>query len=203
MSFTLNYNQLRDAMNDFLEDDNQEFMDAQDLIIGRAELKVLKDLDIETSEVVVPSATATAIGVATVVKPTDMIVQRTLSYVKAGVTMYLENKSYEFIQDYGVASGSPLFYADQDETKWLLTPTPDAVYAIDVRMVKRPNGLSNMYPMTWLSSNVPDLLFYACMMAAEVFLKADERVPTWAADYSEALDKAKAELSDLRKRKYP
>lgn len=40
----------------------------------------------------------------------------------------------------------------------------------------------------WLTANAPDLCLYGSLLAAEPFIKNDERIPLWQAMYSSALE---------------
>ena len=86
---------------------------------------------------------------------------------------YLDKRDTSFIFEYNStgATGVPKYYANWKETTLIMAPTPDAQYQIQLSYIYTPDHLSATNTTTYLSDNVPDLLFYATMMQAYEFLK--------------------------------
>jgi hypothetical protein len=86
---------------------------------------------------------------------------------------YLDKRDTSFIFEYNSTgvTGVPKYYANWKETTLIMAPTPDAQYQIQLSYIYTPDHLSATNTTTYLSDNVPDLLFYATMVQAYEFLK--------------------------------
>jgi hypothetical protein len=86
---------------------------------------------------------------------------------------YLDKRDTSFIFEYNStgATGVPKYYANWKETTLIMAPTPDVQYQVQLSYIYTPDHLSATNTTTYLSDNVPDLLFYATMMQAYEFLK--------------------------------
>jgi hypothetical protein len=174
-----------------MDREDEEFVGSIDEVINLGEMRLWRDLDLSifTSE----DTAATAVGTETVTKPvTDTEL----------VTWQL--RSTDFVRDHQVigATAAPKYYAETNETDWLLSPIPDAIYTLNARGVTRPTRLSAGNTTTWLSLHQDDMLFKACLAEAEGFLKADDRVPMLAEQYAAALPLAKRETYELLNQRY-
>jgi hypothetical protein len=200
--------ELTAKLQQFLEDDDLEFQGSIPDIINLGELRVLRDLDIGLFTQTATSPTVQ--GQGTLPKPAGytgdyVLGLRSLSYVVANKTRFLELKTPDFIEDYVTdAEGLPRYYAEPDGTDWLIAPLPDAVYTVSARWDSRPTALAiTTNESNWLSDNVGDLLFKACLAESEQFLKSDDRIAVWKTDYAELLPRVKRELYPLMNTRYP
>lgn len=191
------------------EDDDLEFQTSIDDIINLGEMRLWRDLDLSifTSE----DTVGTAVGVETVIKPvadTELVSTQSIFYDfdfgNGPVRTFLELRSTDWVRDHQVigATAPPKYYSEQTETDWLLSPIPDAIYALITRGVTRPTRLSGTQTTTWLSLHQDDLLFKACMAESEGFLKSDDRIELWKTQYIDALPLAKRETYELLNQRY-
>ena len=204
------YAELSQQLQDWLEDDDAEFVGSIDEVIQLGQMALWRDLDLSifTSE----DTTPTVASQATVPKPTtdtELVSFQSLWFdfdPGMGTERYwLELRSTDFVRDYQTpgATGIPKYYAEVDQDNWLLAPIPDAIYTINTRGTTRLEPLDAMTNTTnWLSLHMSDLLFKACLAEAEGFLKADDRVPIWFEQYSNALPLAKKETYTLLQERY-
>jgi len=199
------YAELVQNLQDWMEDDDTEFVGAIDDLINLGEMRLWRDLDLSifTSE----GTTTTAAGTDTAVKPVtdlELVTWQSIYYDSAGERTYLELRSTDFVRDHQVvgATAQPTYYAEQTETDWLLSPIPDNTYTLNARGVTRPARLSVGNATTWLSLHQDDLLFKACLAESERFLKSDDRVELWKTEYTEALPLAKRETYELLNQRY-
>ncbi len=87
---------------------------------------------------------------------------------------YLEKKDTTFMSEYApnrTSTGIPKYYANWDNDTIILAPTPNAAYTIELAYNALPTGLSSSNTTTWVSTNVPQMLLYACLVEAFKFLK--------------------------------
>lgn len=118
----------------------------------------------------------------------QFVVERNLWAVYSGATKLMVKRSFDFVQLYaGAAAGRPLYYADQGQATWIFGPAADAnATAIKRRYVQRPPSIV-VAQNTWLGDNEGQLLFVACLMEAEHWLKADDRYADMKTKYYEEL----------------
>lgn len=197
MSISYTYASLLTALKDTVTDQSTEFSDALPNIIGLAETRLLRDLDLEMFDSV--STISFTQSSPLVLKPTGFVSLRALYYLDATNNFQVvELKPWEYVIDYwpnaATETATPKYMADYSTTQWYLAGTPNAGISGSVRYVKRPAGLSGSVSTTWLSENVGDLLFYSCLISAEEFLKADDRVDVWKGEYRDRLSAARMEL---------
>lgn len=201
----MTYDELSAKLQEWVEDDDAEFVGSIDDVINLGEMRVWRDLDLSifTSE----NTAVTADTVATVTKPVadlELVVTQSIFYDNAGLRTWLELRSTDFVRDHQVigATSPPKYYSEQTETEWLLSPIPDAIYTLTARGVTRPTRLATGNQTTWLSLHQDDILFKACLAEAEGFLKADDRVAMWSEQYTAALPLAKRETYELLNQRY-
>ena len=86
----------------------------------------------------------------------------------------LEQKDVTFMNEYWpdrTATATPVYYSNWKQGTLYLAPTPNSAYNIEVALNKLPTGLSSTNTTTWVSTNAPRTLLYACLCEAFKFLK--------------------------------
>ena len=115
---------------------------------------------------------------------------------------YLLNKDVNFIRaayPNPADTGRPEYYAlfgptvassvITDELSFILGPTPDAVYNVELHYYAYPESITVAADgRTWLGDNYSPVLLYGTMVEAYVFLKGEtDMMATYKAKYDEAL----------------
>jgi len=101
----------------------------------------------------------------------------------------LFTRDYEYLRAYWpneAETAQPVFYADYDYDHWLLAPTPDAEYPMEVLYYELPPLLDDTIQTNWLTEYAPQLLLYGTLLEATPFLKNDDRIPVWQQMYDRA-----------------
>lgn len=101
----------------------------------------------------------------------------------------LFTRSYEYLRSYWpdpAVTDEPEFYGEYDYSHWLLAPTPDAAYPIEILYYELPPLLDDTIQTNWLTDYAPQLLLYATLLEATPFLKNDERISVWQTMYDRA-----------------
>jgi hypothetical protein len=101
----------------------------------------------------------------------------------------LYTRSYDYLRSYwpdATQTEQPVFYSDYDYNHWLVAPTPDADYPIEILYYQLPPLLDEEAQTNWLTENAPEILLYATLLEATPFLKNDERIPVWQNMYDRA-----------------
>lgn len=122
--------------------------------------------------------------------------------VSMNVTDALGNKQpvllrkYEYLREYWpdqTETDIPKFYCDYNYDNWLVAPTPDAAYDFEVLYYERVQPLDSSNQTNWFTQYAPQALLYGSLLQAMPFLKNDERMPMWQAQYSAIIQTLKAE----------
>lgn len=88
---------------------------------------------------------------------------------------------------------APLYYADYDYDHWLLAPTPDQNYPVEVLVYTRLQPLSSTNQTNWLTQNAPNAMLFGTLLQMVLFTKTDSRVALWKSFYDEAMATLKTE----------
>ena len=105
-------------------------------------------------------------------------------------------RKYEYLREYwpnANSTGIPEFYSDYDYTHWLVAPTPDAAYAFEVLYYERIQPLDSSNQTNWFTIYAPQALLYGSLLQAMPFLKNDERMTMWKANYDQIMQTLMAE----------
>ena len=183
----MTFAELLQKVRDYTEVDSNVLTDSiLDSMIRDAELRIFREVDadyareyatanlnINSPYLLLPNATSSS-GLTSTRRA--VIVRSFLVYdsTQSPTTKeYLDKRDTSFIFEYNStwATGVPKYYANWKETTLIMAPTPNAQYQVQLSYIYTPDHLSATNTTTYLSDNVPDLLFYATMMQAYEFLK--------------------------------
>jgi hypothetical protein len=183
----MTYAELLQKIRDYTEVDSNVLTDSiLDSMIRDAELRIFREVDadyareyaaanvnINSPYLLLPNATSSSGLTSTrraVIVRSFLVFNTNQSPTNKE---YLDKRDTSFIFEYNStgATGVPKYYANWKETTLIMAPTPDAQYQVQLSYIYTPDHLSATNTTTYLSDNVPDLLFYATMMQAYEFLK--------------------------------
>ena len=192
MSFTLTT--LKQSIQDWTENDETTFVNELDFFIKNAEERIFKLVDLDYFRKNV-TGTMTASN-KFLQKPSDYLATYSLSYVKDSANVFLLQKDVNFIQEYTAnpaTTGSPIYYASFDVDNYIVAPTPDLSYAVELHYYYRPASLTtDDSGSTWISTNAPDALLYACLVEAYTFMKGEADVlQLYNSRFGEAIQRLK------------
>ena len=177
MSFTLAT--LKTAIQDYTDNNETVFVSQLDNFIKAAEEKILKSVDLDYFRKNVTSALTSSDQYLTV--PTDYLASFSLQITTSGSESFLLQKDVNFLREYTPASsttGLPKYYARFDENNFILAPTPDSNYAVELHYFYRPASLTAGADggTTWISTNAPFALLYGSLVEAYTFMKGEPDV---------------------------
>ena len=192
MSFTLTT--LKQSIQDWTENNETTFVNELDFIIKNAEERILKSVDLDFFRKNVEGGFTT--GNKFLQKPSDYLATFSLSYVKNSENIFLLQKDVNFIQQYTpnpATTGSPIYYSSFDVDNFIVAPTPDADYVAELHYYYRPASLTtDNSGTTWISTNAPDALLYACLIEAYSFMKGESDIlQLYTTRYGEAITRLK------------
>jgi hypothetical protein len=102
----------------------------------------------------------------------------------------------EYLREYWpdpTQTGIPAYYADYDYTHWLVAPTPSTDYSFEVLYYERVQPLDSTNQTNWFTIYAPQAMLYGSLLQAMPFLKNDDRIPLWKAQYDAIINTLKAE----------
>jgi len=105
-------------------------------------------------------------------------------------------RKYEYLRNYwpnATQRDTPVYYCDYDYTHWLVAPTPDLAYNYEVLYYERVQPLDVTNQTNWFTQYAPQAMLYGSLLQAMPFLKNDERIPMWQAQYDRVIATLKAE----------
>ena len=122
--------------------------------------------------------------------PVDWLATFSLARINAdGSYEYLLNKDVNFIREafpFPAVSGAPTHYAIFDENTFILGPTPDASYSMELHYFYYPQSIVTA-GTSWLGDNLDSLLFYGSLLEAASFMKSEpDTVKNYMERYNEA-----------------
>jgi hypothetical protein len=173
MAYTLA--QMTQAVQDFTQNSESSFVNNIPNFIRNAEDLILYSVDLDNFRKNTSGTMSS--GNSYLAKPTDYMSAFSLSITKNGAKEFLLIKDVNFLQEFdpSAASGTPKYYAPFDTSYFLIAPTPDANYPVELHYFYRPVSLadSGSSGTTWLSTNAPTCLLYGVLVEAYTYMKGD------------------------------
>ena len=131
-------------------------------------------------------------GNAFLAKPSDFLAQNSLSVIVSSSKGFLLYKQVTMLQDYTpdpATTGVPLYYGDFDQDTFLIAPTPDSNYTVELHYFYRPQSITESSDGTsWLGTNAELALLYGSLVEAYTFLKGEpDLLGLYNQRYGEAL----------------
>jgi hypothetical protein len=138
----------------------------------------------------------TVANTSTVATPADWLASYSVALITPVTLAYnfLLNKDVEYIREAFPAvlsTGTPLYYALQDNETFLLGPTPDATYTLSLNYYYYPESITTA-GTSWIGDTFPNVLLYAALVEGYTFMKGEaDVVAQYEKLYSEGLDELK------------
>jgi hypothetical protein len=196
---------LKTAIQDYLDNSETTFTNNLDNFIQTTEERILKAVQLPVfRKNVTGSVTASDTYLAA---PDDFLSPFSLALIDGSSNYsYLLLKHVSWIRDYTPAvatTGEPLYYAIFDNDSFILAPTPNSNYSVELHYYYRPNSLTTVSSssQTWLSENAPNAMLYGSLVEGAVFMKSDpQTIALYDSKFQEALGMLKllGEFKDVR-----
>ena len=196
----MNYTQLSDAIVAYTENTSSDFADQIPVFVKQAEQRIYNSVQF-------PSLRKNVTGYTTANNkylqcPSDFLSVYSMAAIDAtGAYEYLLNKDVNFIrQAYPNPTEDtaiPRYYAlfgprsdNADELAFILGPTPDASYEIELHYFYYPESIVTA-STSWLGDNFDSVLFYGSLVEAATYMKQEpDLVALYNQKYMEALQLA-------------
>ena len=184
---------LKTAIQDYTQNSETTFVNNLSNFITDTEEKILKTVNLPVFRKNV-TGTMTS-GNTYLSAPSDFLTPFSLALDNSGYE-YLMFKEVNFIRvAYPVSSttGVPKYYALFDDDTFILGPTPNANFTVELHYVYRPTSITTSADGTsWLGTNAPDALLYGSLVQAYSFMKGEaDLIANYTQQYNEALSRLK------------
>ena len=199
MSFT--FATLKTAIQEYTDNSETVFVSQLNNFIKASEEKIFKSIDLDLFRKNVTSALSSSDQFLTV--PSDYLASFSLQITTAGSESFLLQKDVNFIREYTPAAtttGLPKYYARFDVENFILAPTPNSNYAIELHYYYRPTSLTAGADSgtTWISTNAPFALLYGSLIEAYTFMKGEpDIIQNYNGLYQQYLERLK-DLGEAR-----
>jgi hypothetical protein len=199
MAFT--YAQLKTAIQDYTENTETSFVTNLPTFIRAAEDRIFKLVDLEIFRKNATSALTSSDPYLSV--PTDYLASFSLSITNGSSKEFLLQKDVNYIQEYNpnpATTGTPKYYAFFDKDNFIIAPTPDSNYAVELHYYYRPASLTAGAESgtTWLSDNAPNALLYGALVEAYIYMKGEQdMLQMYEKQFTEAMTRIK-DLAEAR-----
>jgi hypothetical protein len=124
--------------------------------------------------------------------PTDWLSTFSLAVIHpvTQAQTYLLNKDVEFVREsYPPPDvlGTPQYYAIFDNTTFIVGPTPDAAYSMELHYFGYPTSIVTA-GTSWLGDNFDSALLYGSLLEAYTFMKGEaDVIQNYTARYTDAM----------------
>jgi hypothetical protein len=206
----VNYTQLTNAICDYTQNFDQDFIDNIPVFVGQAEERIFNTVQF-------PALRKNQYSLITtnnkyVSLPNDFLSVFSLALVTGvtganldtGTYEYLLNKDVNFIRQAYPSpndTGEPKYYAlfgptiissaITTELSLILGPTPDAAYYVELHYFYYPTSIVTA-GTSWLGDNYDPVLLYGSLVEANTFMKGEaDMTALYNGKYTEALAQAK------------
>lgn len=190
----MNYTELKQAIQDWLDDDEAVFVTHLDDFIRGAEERIYRAVQLQALSASVTGNLTSSSPYYTL--PTDFWSPMEIMVTDAGEQHFLFPKEVSFIRaayPSVTATGRPRYYALWDDAKLILGPTPDSNYAVELHYLAKPESIVDAVSgETWLGTNGEQALLMGCLVQAYLYRKGDEDImKQYETLYEEAVSRLK------------
>ena len=174
MSWT--YTTLKSAIQDYTQNTESTFVADLAIIITQAEQRIIKSVELPNFRKNVTGNLSS--GNQYLATPSDYLYPYSLATIDTdGNYTYLLSTDVSFIREAYPAiatTGNPKHYAQFDDNTFIVGPTPSSSLNAELHYFYIPQSISATSNGTsWLGTNAPEVLLYACLCEAYTFMKGE------------------------------
>lgn len=186
----MNYDELTELMGQYLECDESTFNENKDMFIKLCEDEIYREVQLpDLRTLATASTTANSRYLAI---PNDYLSAYYMAVQDDGQFYPMLSKDESFMREVygGAVTGRPRFFAQLDDVTFLIGPTPDDVYTVEMEYFYKPESIVTA-GTTWLSSRGEAAILYGSILHGYIYLKGDQDV---IAAYKDKYAQAVADL---------
>jgi hypothetical protein len=170
--------------------------------VTMAENRILRDIDLDvfkredTGSLSANNRFLTA--------PNEILTHRYMMVVVDGDRIFLDFRDQSFMREYWpdyTQTGVPKYYSVWDQNTFSVAPTPGLNYTVQMGYIYRPPQISSTNQTSWISTNAPEALLYACLIQAYSYTKGPpEMMAYFENSYKQAIQGLGVEQTGRRRR---
>ena len=189
MAYT--FTTLKQAIQDYTENTETTFVNNLSRFIQNAEERLYRTVQIPSLRRVVDSTLVN--GQRFLNKPANFQYIYSIAVKESdGDYVFLLDKDPNFLREAypnPATTGFPLYYANHSDEHFMLAPTPNSTYAVQLHYAHDPTSITTSNDGTsWLGTNAEVPLLYGSLIEANIFMKGDPDVTQmYEAKYQEAI----------------
>ena len=177
MAYT--FTTLKQAIQDYTENTETTFVNNLSRFIQNAEERLYRTVQIPSLRRVVDSTLVS--GQRFLNKPANFQYIYSIAVKESdGDYVFLLDKDPNFLREAypnPATTGFPLYYANHSDEHFMLAPTPNSTYAVQLHYAHDPTSITTSTDGTsWLGTNAEVPLLYGSLIEANIFMKGDPDV---------------------------
>ena len=189
------YTTLKTAIQDYLQTTESSFVSNIPTFITQAEERILRTVQLPDFKKNVTANVSN--GNEYLAMPSDFLSQYSMAIDNSGYE-YLLFKDTNFIREVSpdvTAKGVPKYYGIFDDSNFILGPTPNADFFVELHYLYKPLSISvDPSGTSWLGTNAENSMLYGSLIEAYTYLKGD---PDLMSLYQSKFDESLAQLKIL------
>lgn len=190
MATNMNYDSLKTDVERYLERGSSAASDPAVFaqiprLINAAERKIMQSLKLQGSIESLTDPAGFTNGVSVIAKPDRWRLTISMFYGTGtgnSTRTPVFPRSYEYCRSYWpdpTVTGPPEFYSDYTLQSFLIVPTPNQTYSLELMAYMQPELLDAANQENFFTVYCGNLILYSTLLEAEPYLKNDSRVPLW------------------------
>lgn len=189
----MNYTELKALIGQYLECDETTFNDNVDQFIKLCEDEIYREVQLPDLRALATTTTTASSRYLAI--PSDYLSPYYMAVLDSGQYYPLLSKEESFMREVfgGTSTGRPRFFAQLDDVTFVLGPTPDNAYTVELEYFYKPESIVTA-TNTWLSTNAEGALLYGSILHGYIYLKGDQDV---VKAYQDRYTQAMADLKQI------
>jgi hypothetical protein len=191
----MNYTELVAAIQNYCENAETTFVANIPTFVRQAEQRIYRSVMLP--EFRANATTTVGAGSQYVARPANFLSVFSFAVISAsGEYTYMQDKDVSFIREaypHPATAGKPQYYgmfngdAVSNEGSFLIGPTPDATYQVELHYFYDPESIVTS-GTSWLGTNAAPALLYGTLIEAYTYMKGDaDLMKTYSDRYQEAM----------------
>jgi hypothetical protein len=199
----MTFNELVTNIRNYTDVDANVFSESViNTFVTMAENRILRDIDLDVFKLE-DTGNLTA-GNRFLGAPQSILTHRYLMVVINNERIFLDFRDQSFMREYWPnynIQGVPKYYSVWDQDTFSVAPTPSQSFVVQMGYIYRPAQLSSTNQTTWISTNAPEALLYACLIQAYSYTKGPpEMMAYFENSYKQAIQGLGIEQTGRRRR---